>query len=425
MATQDFERKLTAILSADVKGYSRLLREDEEAAIRHFKKAISHLFKMEAIVRKQIGAICILVLIGVFSLPAIAAETAKIAAIFATTGIATTNNAPHVRCVEIAIEEINNQGGLLGRPVELIILDNKSTPIGSNLAARKAVQLQVTAVIGAAWSSHSLRIAPVLQQAKIPMITGSSTNPKVTRIGNYIFRTCFIDSFQAQAMAHFAFTELRAKTAVVLEIINEEFSLTLAELFVSSFQQYGGKVVLKGSYENDAVDFANLLKEVKRLQPEVVYVPGYARDSGLLIKQAVSMGIETIFLGADGWAGPLLYTTGGNALEGNYYSAHWHPDVRFPQSVHLQELYDRKYTGAIPHMNAPLNFDAAMLLADAIRRAGTLDRIKIRDALADTKGFQGATGTITLDEHGDPLNKPLVIMKLGKDAPRYFKTIQP
>ena len=226
-------------------------------------------------------------------------------------------------------------------------------------------------------------------------------------------------------MAQYAYTDLGARTGVVLEIINEEYSLTLAELFVSSFQQYGGKVVLKGSYENDAVDFANLLNEVKKLKPDVVYVPGYARDCGLLIKQAVSMGIETTFLGGDGWAGPLLYTSGNNALEGNYYSAHWHPDVRFPQSVHLQKVYDRKYGGVIPHMNAPLNFDAAMLLADAVRRAGTFDRAKIRDALAETKGFQGATGTITLDEHGDPLNKPLVIMKLGKDAPSYFKTIQP
>jgi branched-chain amino acid transport system substrate-binding protein len=374
---------------------------------------------------RRIVIISIFGLIGIFSLPAVATEPVKIAAIFATTGIAATNNTPHVRCVELAVEEINNQGGLLGRPVELIILDNKSTPIGSNLAAKKAVQLQVAAVIGAAWSSHSLRIAPVLQQAKIPMITGSSTNPKVTRIGNYIFRTCFIDSFQARAMAHFAFTELSAKTAVVLEIINEEFSLTLAELFVTSFQGYGGKVVLKESYENDAVDFANLLREVKRLQPDVVYVPGYARDCGLLIKQAVSMGIETTFLGGDGWAGSLIYRSGGDAVAGSYYSAHWHPDVSFPQSVHLQELYDRQYGGAIPHMNAPLNFDAVMLLADATRRAGTFDRDRIRDALAETKGFLGATGTITLDENGDPLNKPLVIMKLGKDAPTYFKTIQP
>jgi branched-chain amino acid transport system substrate-binding protein len=327
--------------------------------------------------------------------------------------------------VELSVEEINNQGGLLGRPIKLIILDNKSSPIGSSMAARKAVQLGVPAVIGAAWSSHSLQIAPILQQAKIPMITGPSTNPKVTRIGNYIFRTCFIDSFQAQAMAQFAYTELGARTAIVLEIINEEYSLTLAELFSNSYQQYGGKVVLKGSYTNDAVDFANLLKKVKTLQPDVVYVPGTARDSGLLIKQAASMEIQTTFLGADGWAHPLIYDIGGNALEGNYYSAHWHHDVSFPQSIHMKKVYYQKYKSKIPHMNAPLTYDAVMLLTDAIRRANSLDAKKIRDALAETKGFQGATGTITFDEHGDPLNKAVVIMKLGKDAPMYFKSIQP
>ncbi len=374
---------------------------------------------------RKIVVISILGLAGMFSLSANAAEPIKIAAIFAKTGIAGKDNAPEVQMVELSVEEINNQGGLLGRPIELIIIDNKSSPVGSSMAARKAVQLGVTAVIGAAWSSHSLQIAPILQQAKISMITGGSTNPKVTRIGNYIFRTCFIDSFQAQAMAQFAYTELGARTAIVLEIINEEYSLTLAELFSKSYQQYGGKVILKESYVNDSVDFANLLKKVKTLHPDVVYVPGYARDSGLLIKQAASMEIQTTFLGADGWAGPLIYDIGGNALEGNYYSAHWHHDVSFPQSIHMKKMYYQKYKSKIPSINAPLSYDAVMLLADAIHRAGTFDRARIRQALSETKGFQGATGTITFDEHGDPLNKPVVIMKLGKDGPMYFKSIQP
>lgn len=374
---------------------------------------------------KKIAIINLIWLIGVISFPAIAVEPVKIAAIFAETGIATSHNAPHIQMVKLAVEEINNQGGLLGRPAELIIIDNKSTPIGSTIAAKKAVQLRVPAVIGASWSSHSLQMAPVLQQAEIPMITGSSTNPKITRIGNYIFRTCFIDSFQAKSMAEFAYIDLGARTAGVLEIINEEFSLTLAELFVSSFQQYDGKVILNESYENNAVDFSNILQKVKTLQPDVVYVPGYVRDSGLLIKQAVSLGIQRTFLGADGWAGSLIYNYGGDALEGNYYSAHWHPEVNFPQSVHLQKLYKQKYGSEISNMNAPLTYDAVMLLADSIRRANSLDPKKIRDAIAETKGFQGATGNITLDEQGDPLNKPMVIMKLGKNAPMYYKTYQP
>jgi len=374
---------------------------------------------------KKISVIGVIWLIGMWSFPAMAVEPVKIAAIFAKTGIAVKHNAPHVQMVELSVEEINNQGGLLGRPIELIIIDNKSSPVGSSMAARKAVQLQVAAVIGAAWSSHSLQIAPILQQAKIPMITGPSTNPKVTRIGNYIFRICFIDSFQAQAMAQFAYTELGARTAIVLKIINEEFSLTLAEFFVDSFQQYGGKILFEGNYTSKAVDFKDILKEVKMLKPDVVYIPGYARDSGLLIKQAASMGIQTTFLGADGWSASLIYDIGSNALEGNYYSAHWHHDVSFPQSIHMKKMYYQKYKSEIPHMNVPLTYDAVMLLADAIRRANSLDANKIRNALAETKGFQGATGTITFDEQGDPLNKPMVIMKLGKDAPIYFKTNQP
>ena len=273
--------------------------------------------------------------------------------------------------------------------------------------------------------SHSLQMAPILQQAEIPMITGTSTNPKVTRIGNYIFRACFIDSFQAKAMAQFAYTDLGARTAIVLEIINEEFSLTLAELFVRSFQQYGGKVILKESYENDSVDFSNILQKVKTLQPDVVYVPGYARDCGLLIKQAVSMGIRKTFLGGDGWAGSLIYTFGGNALEGNYYSAHWHPNVRFPQSVHLQKMYKQKYGSELSDMNAPLTYDAAMLLADSIRRSNSLDATKIRDALAQTKDFQGATGSITFDEYGDPQGKEVIILKLEKGRQVYYKAIKP
>ena len=374
---------------------------------------------------KKIVIISLIWLIGMVSFPAVAAEPVQIAAIFAKTGIAATNQLPHIQCVELAVEQINSQGGLLGRPVELLVLDNKSSPIGSSMAAMKAVELQVPAVVGGGWSSHALQMAPVLQEAKIPMIIGAATNPKITRIGDYIFRACFIDPFQAQIMAHFAYADLGARKAAVLEIINEEFSLTLAELFVSAFQQAGGNVVLQESYANDAVDFANILEKVKTASPDVIYVPGYARDCGLLIKQAVSMGIKTTFLGADGWGGALMYDVGGRAIAGNYYSAHWHPDVDFPKSVYLQKMYYQKYKSKIPHMNSPLNYDAFLLLADAIHRAGSFDRARIRDALAATKGFEGATGTITLNEYGDPVNKPVVIMKLGKDAPMYFKSIQP
>ncbi|MBW2492334.1 MAG: ABC transporter substrate-binding protein [Deltaproteobacteria bacterium] len=372
---------------------------------------------------RKISAICILALLGLFSHPATAAEPIKIAAIFAKTGIAAVQNAAYIQIIELAVEEINNQGGVLGRPVKLIVLDNKSTPIGSTLAAKEAVRLQVTAVIGSGLSSHSLAVAPILQQEGIPMITPVSTNPKVTRMGNYIFRVCFIDSFQGAAMAKFAYADLKTRTAVVLRNIDEAYCVTLGEYFISEFKRYGGKVLLDGNYRGKAVDFSDLLKNVKMLKPDAVYIPGYTRDSGLIIKQAVSMGIKATFLGGDAWAEIFKYA--GTAANGSYHSAPWHPDVQFKTSIHLKNTYYQKYKKQIINTSQPLSYDATIVMVDAIRRANSLDKAKIRDALAQTTDFQGATGNITFDEYGDPLGKEVIILKLENGRRVYFKAIKP
>ncbi|MBC2704078.1 ABC transporter substrate-binding protein [Desulfobacula sp.] len=372
---------------------------------------------------KKLYIFGILWLIGICSFPVMAAEPVKIAAIIAKTGISAEENAPYVLMIELAVEELNSQGGLLGRPVELIIIDNKSTPIGATLAAKEALQLQVTAVIGASWSSQALAMAPILQQEGIPMITPLATNPKITRVGNCIFRVCFTDSIQGKAMARFAYTELGAQTVIVLKILNEIYSLTLAKSFVNSFQQYGGKVLFEGGYTRKAVNFKDILKKAQNLNPDVVFVPGFSRDSGLLIKQAVSMGIRTTFLGGDGFV--QIHDYGGNAVEGSYYSTFWHPDVPSKKKNHLQNIYKQKYKKESTTIDAPLVYDAVMVLADAIRRADSLDRAKIREALAETKEFEGVTGPITFDEQGDPLNKPVVIIKLEKKDQVYFKSIKP
>lgn len=360
-------------------------------------------------------------LIWSISFPGSAAEPVRLAAILAKTGIAAVSNASYLSMVEPAVEEINTRGGLLGHPVELLILDNKSTPIGSKQAAEEAVQLQVTAVIGAVWSGHSLAAAPILQKAGIPMISPVSTHPDLTRIGNYIFRVCFTDAFQGKIMARFAYNELRAGTAVILTIINEEYSLILGKFFADSFKKHGGKILMETGYTGKAVDFKNILEKVKTLGPDVVFIPGYERDSGLLIRQAHSMGIRTVFLGGDGWSDK-IYDYGGSAADGNYYSTHWHPDIPSASNIRLKNLFRARYGTEIPDTGAPLEYDAFMLLADAVSRAGSSDRAEIRKALAETKGFQGATGSITFDENRDPLNKDAVIMKLEKGKSVYFKT---
>ena len=369
------------------------------------------------------NSIIFLGLLAMLPLPVQATEPATIAAIFSKTGIAAASNAYTIEGVELAVEEINRQGGVLDRPLKPIVLDNRSTPIDSAIAAQEAVRLHPMAVIGADWSSHSLAIAPILQKAGIPMISPASTNPKVTRVGDYIFRVCFIDSFQGKAMARFAYHELKVKKAVVLKIIDEDYSLVLAEFFANAFKKMGGHILWEGYYRGKAVDFAILLNKVKDLQPDVVYVPGYDRDSGLLIKQAVSMGIKATFLGGDGWDGICQY--GKEAVEGGFYSAHWHPEVPSEKSNHLHKLYKQRYGKKVNSDFTALGYDATMLLADAVKRAGAWDRAKIREALSGTTDFNGVTGVISIEENGDPRDKKVVILKIEKGRPVYFKTLKP
>ena len=348
------------------------------------------------------------------------AESIKIALIFAKTGIAGSANLHHFQGARFAVNEINQQGGLLGKKVELLEFDNCSSPIQSKLAAKKAVKAGVVAVIGASWSSHSLALTPVLQKSGIPMISPDSTNPKVTREGDYIFRACFIDPFQGEALAKFATREFQAKTAVIAVKITSAYSLGLAEMFRKHFEQMNGKVLAELEYKQKQTDFEEILVQARKLSPDILFVPGHD-ESGLIVKQAQEMGIKSIMLGGDGWAYRQFYVNGGQELKQGFYTTHWSRDLDTPETRDFVERYQRIY-----EINdfATITYDAVMLLADAIRRAGSEDRIKIRDALSKTRNFRGVTGDITFDKNGDPV-KPAVIMKIENGKATYFKTISP
>jgi branched-chain amino acid transport system substrate-binding protein len=350
-------------------------------------------------------------------------EPVRIVAIFSQTGIAADHNEPLIPMIQLAVEEINRSGGVLGRPIQLILLDNQSTPIGARIAAEEAVRLAAAAVVGAHWSSHSLAMAPVLQRAGIPMISPGSTNPEVTRIGDYIFRACFLDSFQGVAMASFAYQDLQARTAAVIQNIDEAYSLMLADYFEKAFIHAGGTVLLKEGYRGKAIDFAEIIAKLRRSSPDVIYLPGYTRDSGLFIKQAVKLQVESIFLGGDAW--DEIETIAGDAINGSYQAAPWHPQAPFPKSVYLQNLYRRKFLQEIDNISAPLAFDAVMLLADAMKRADTLTGVDIRRSLAQTDKFHGATGIFSFDENGDPRNKGVIIIQFGDGRRIFHKTIRP
>ncbi len=350
-----------------------------------------------------------------------AAETLKIAAIFAKTGKASKSGSDFFQAVRFTVEGINQQGGLLGKQMELIEFDNKTTAIDSKLAAQNAVKAGVVAVIGTSWSSHSLAMASVLQAAKIPMISPFSTNPEVTLVGDHIFRVCFIDSFQGAVMANFAIHDLGAKTAVVLTNTNSSYSVELAKVFIQHFRSHGGKFFWEGDYLDEETNFSFLLEKIENLQPDVCFVPGYQRDSAFIIRQARKMGLSSTFLGGDGWDID-MYNYAGEELDGSYSTEHWHRQIPDKTSQDFAKTYEKKYGKVNPRHAS--SYDVVSLLADAIGRANSSDPGRIRDAIAATKNFQGVTGNITMDQNGDPV-KSAVILKFDKGTAVYVKTVEP
>jgi len=335
----------------------------------------------------------------------------RIALILAQSGIASEDNRPALRAARLAVDETNRAGGVLGRPLDLLVIDNRSTPLGSKHAADQAVAARVAGVIGPLWSSHALSSAPVLQEARIPMITPTATKPEITWAGDCIFRACMSDAFQGRVMARFAFEELGARTAVVFKNINEAYSITLADMFEGAFEEAGGSVAWEGAYSGKAVNFERALGRLDDFVPDVVYIPGYARDSGLLIQQAVKMGIRTTFLGGDGW-GEKMRAYGGDAVVGAYYTTHYHPDLPFESNRVLKRLYRERFgVERITDIRIPLTYDAVLLFADAVRRAGSVESERVLEALYRTQGFQGATGTIEFGESGDPKRKEASILR--------------
>ncbi|MBM9537066.1 ABC transporter substrate-binding protein [Desulfobulbus alkaliphilus] len=353
-------------------------------------------------------------LAGIASLQSQEPRPVRLALVLAQTGIAMEAELPAMQAAQLAMEEINRAGGILGHPLEILFFDNQSTPLGAKQAAEQAVQAGVLGVIGPFRSSHALAAAPVLQGARIPMITPIATQPEITRIGDCIFRVCITDDLQGLLVARFARTRLSARTAIVLTNINEAYSLTLADTFSTSFEAAGGKVIRRGGYKGSDADFTALLEPLRELRPDVVFIPGYHRDSGLLMLQAVQMGIRSVFLGGDGWGEPMR-RYGGEAVVGAYYMAHYHPDVPSGENRVLQRLYRQRFGQEIQMNLIPLTYDAILLFADAARRAGELDREAIRRTLAATADFQGATGTITFDATGDPIAKETFMLTFTPD----------
>jgi len=333
-----------------------------------------------------------------------------------TGGISTFGNST-LNGVKLAFKEINAAGGVLGKQITLISEDNKSEPAETANAVKKLIeQDQVLAVIGAVASSNTLAAAPIAQAAGVPMITATSTNPQVTETGDYIFRTCFIDPFQGTVMSKFATNTLKAKTAAILVDMTSDYSKGLTEVFKNDFQKLGGKIVAEESFAQKDTDYNAQLTKIKAANPDVVYVPAYYTEVGLILKQARQLGLKQPFLGTDGWDSPKLTEIAGTATDKGYFSNHYSPDDTAPAIQDFVKKYQAEY-GQVPDALATLGYEAGMIVADAIKRAGKVDRQALRDALAATKDFPATTGNITLDENRNPIKAAVIIeMKDGKQT---------
>jgi branched-chain amino acid transport system substrate-binding protein len=336
----------------------------------------------------------------------------------ATFGISTRNG------IDIAVDEINKAGGVLGKQIRVIVEDDQGLSAEAQTVVTKLITKdKVVAVLGEVASSNSIAAAPVAQQYGIPMISPSSTNPEVTRKGDYIFRVCFLDPFQGYVMAKFASATLKLNRVAVLRDIKNDYSIGLADAFIENFKKMGGTIVSDESYSAGDPDFNAQLTATKAKSPQAIFVPGYYTEVGLIARQSKKQGLAVPILGGDGWDSPSLIGIGGKDLDGSFFSNHYSVDDPSPEARKFLTAYKERFN-AVPDALAGLGYDSAMVLFDAIKRAGTTDGMKLRDAIAQTKDFPGVTGKITLDADRNA-NKPAVVLEIKGGKFVYRETINP
>lgn len=326
----------------------------------------------------------------------------------------------------MAIEEINAAGGVLGKKLELLTEDTQCKAGESATVVNKLVSRDnVIAILGEVASSRSLEAAPICQQNKIPMISPSSTNPDVTKTGDYIFRVCFIDPFQGTVMANFATKTLKAKRVAVFTDVKSDYSKGLAKFFKEQFKANGGEIAVELDYNGGDKDFKAQLTAIKAVNPDGVFVPGYYTEAALICVQAKQLGLNIPLFGGDGWESEKLFEIGGDAIEGNYLSTHYSPAAASSElSRKFVANYKTRWNGKTPDALAACGYDSALVLADAIQRAGSTDGQKVRDAIAATKDFPAVTSKITINENRDA-TKAAVILRIQGGKYQYLETVEP
>jgi branched-chain amino acid transport system substrate-binding protein len=371
------------------------------------------------------AAVSIAVSLGLTGCKKGGGETIKVGEFASLTGKEATFGTSSHEGTLLAIEEINAAGGVLGKKIELLTEDDQSKPGEPANAVNKLISKDgVVAILGEVASSRSLEAAPICQQSQIPMISPASTNPTVTQAGDYIFRACFADPFQGAALANFSTNELKATKIAMLTDVKSDYSKGLAKCFKDKFLANGGTLITELDYNGGDKDFKAQLTTIKNGNPQAVFVPGYYTDVALIAIQAKQIGLTVPLFGGDGWESSVLLDIGKESMNGNYFSTHCAADQGTPKMTAFVEAYKKRFDGKTPDAMAVLGYDSAILLADAMKRAGTTDGPKLRDAIAATKDFEGVSGKFSLDANRDAV-KALVFIKIEDGKFRYTATVNP
>ena len=354
-----------------------------------------------------------------------ASNEIKIGGNFELTGGIANFGKQTVNGIQMAFKEINAAGGVNGKQLKLILADNKSEPAEATNAVTKLItQDKVVAVLGPVASSNVLATLQVAQDNKIPVLTATGTNEKITvdggKVRPFAFRGCFIDPFQGKVMANFASNTVKAKTAVIYVDQSSDYSKGLKQSFEEAFVKNGGKVLSTEAFLQKDQDFKATLTKIKALNPEVIFIPAYYEEVGKIVKQARELGITVPLLGTDGWDDPkVVEIAGAKSLDNTFFSNHYSSQDTDPAVVKFVAAYKKEYNQE-PSALAALGYDSGLMIADAIKRAGSAEGAKIAEALAATKDLKVSTGILTIDANHNPVKSAVVIeMKDGKQT---FKT---
>ena len=355
--------------------------------------------------------------------------TVKLGVFEPMTGANAAGGAMEVEGIKLAKELFPNvKVGDKEYKIELVLADNKSDKVeAANAAQRLVDQDKVNVVLGSWGSSLSMAAGPIIKDKQVPAIALSATNPLVTKGNDYYFRVCFIDPFQGTVMANYAFKELKARKAVIIREVSNDYSVGLARFFTDSFKKLtgdGGAILSELNYNTNDQDFTAQLTTVKSMKPDVIFAPGNYTESALVIKQARELGITAPFLGGDTWETPEFIDVGKQAVEGAVFSTFFATEVPITEtSKTFLDAYRKQY-GKEPAAVTALGFDGYLVARAAIEKAGSLEGPKIRDALVATKDFAGAAGLITFDANRDATKSAVIkVVKGGKFT--YLTTVQP